>query len=73
MDRLPASPLIQRAIAIAETKIGLIELADRLRAAPETVQAWRAGLSSMPQTKFLLLVDVLTALEPAWEDWDNKE
>ena len=71
MKRLPASPLISRAFDIAEKRLGINELCHRL-AAPETaVRAWRLGHSTMPEYKFLRLVDILTELDPSWTEWDE--
>lgn len=49
-----------------------MEVAARLRATVGSVEAWRDALATMPERKFLTLVDVLTSLEPSWADWDNK-
>ena len=73
MKRLPASPLIARSLEIAEKKLGSRELAARLGAAEDTVRAWRDGHATMPQYKFLRLVDILTELDPSWQDWDNEQ
>jgi len=51
-------------------ELGIIEVALRLRTTPELVQSWMDG-AEMPQKKFLMLVDVLVALDPGWEDWDS--
>jgi hypothetical protein len=72
MNRLPASPLIARALEIAEKKIGMDELSRRLNAPDSIVRAWRDGHATMPEYKFLSLVDVLTELDPSWKDWDSK-
>ena len=47
------------------------ELVWRLQAAEETIRAWRDGHATMPQYKFLRLVDILTELDPSWRDWDR--
>jgi len=73
MKRLPASPLIARSLEIAEKHLGMRELAWRLHSAEDTIRAWREGHATMPQYKFLRLVDVLTELDPSWQDWDNKQ
>jgi len=72
MNRMPANPLIRRALAVAERRLGIEELAARLTAHHTTVAAWRDGHATMPERKFLLLVDVLTELDPTWDDWDGK-
>jgi CheY-like chemotaxis protein len=68
MNRLPASPLVKRALDIAEKHLGLQELCARLGAHEMSVQSWRFGHAEMPHQKFLLLVDLLTQLEPRWSD-----
>lgn len=45
-------------------------LAERLRADPDTIRACRYGQASMPERKFLKLVDVLTDLDVAWQTRD---
>lgn len=71
MRRLPASPLIERALQIAERRLGLEELSRRLVAPETTIRAWRLGYASMPEYKFLRLVDLLTELDPSWLDSDK--
>jgi len=68
MNRLPASPLITRGLEIAEKRLGIEELAKRLGAAETSIRAWRFGHATMPEYKFLRLVDILTVLDPAWTD-----
>jgi len=71
VKRLAASPLITRALDVAEKRLGMDELCHRL-AAPETlVRAWRLGQAAMPEYKFLRLVDILTELDPSWTEWDD--
>jgi hypothetical protein len=72
MKRLPASPLIARSLEIAEKKLGMRELSWRMQATEETLRAWRDGHATMPQYKFLRLVDILTELDPTWQDWDKE-
>jgi hypothetical protein len=67
MNRLPASPLITRALAIAEQRLGMHELAARLGAAPDTIRIWRYGQASMPERKFLKLIDIITELDVDWQ------
>ena len=67
------SPLISRALEIAERILGTDELCRRLRATHESVRAWRAGMATMPQYKFLQLVDLLTELDPAWRNSDDAQ
>lgn len=68
MKRLPVSPLISRAIDVAEKHLGMDELAQKLVAPPSAIEAWRAGLATMPDRKFLKLVDILNELVPDWTD-----
>ena len=71
MKRLAASPLITRALDVAEKRLGIEELCYRL-AAPETsVRAWQVGHATMPEYKFLRLVDILTDLDPSWTELDE--
>ena len=71
MNRLPASPLVMRAISVVERKIGIAELAVRLKVPEDLVKAWRDGHATMPERKFLMLVDVLNHIVPSWETWDQ--
>ena len=71
MNRLPASPLITRALIVAEKHLGLAELSRRMVVPEATIHAWRAGHATMPEYKFLRLVDILTELDPSWTDWDE--
>jgi len=64
------SPLVSRVLGVCVRELGIIEVALRLRTTPELVQSWMDG-AEMPQKKFLMLVDVLVALDPGWEDWDS--
>lgn len=68
MNRLPASPLISRALEIAEKHLGIEELSTRLGEPTTTVRAWRFGHATMPDHKFLTLVDILNELDPHWTD-----
>ena len=62
MNRLPASPLIARALEIAEKRLGMKELSERLGSPESSIEAWRMGHATMPENKFLTLVDLLTEL-----------
>jgi DNA-binding transcriptional regulator YiaG len=62
-----------RAISVVERKIGITELAARLKVPEDTLRAWRDGHATMPERKFLMLIDVLTELVPTWDDWDQRE
>jgi hypothetical protein len=68
MNRLPASPLISKGLEIAEKYLGMEELCRRLGAPDSTIKAWRFGHATMPERKFLLLVDILMELDPNWTD-----
>jgi hypothetical protein len=68
MNRLPTSPLIARGLEIAEKHLGIEELSKRLGVHESTVRAWRFGHATMPEYKFLRLVDILTDLDPNWTD-----
>jgi hypothetical protein len=73
MRRLPTSPLIARALDVAEKRLGMRELCRRL-VAPETmIRAWHLGHTAMPKYKFLQLVDLLAELDPSWKDWDGAQ
>lgn len=68
MNRIPSSPLIMRGLAIAERYLGMAELEIRLGAPASLILAWRNGHATMPERKFLKLVDILTDLDPDWQD-----
>ena len=70
MNRLPAPPHISLGLSIAEKRLGLEELSRRLDASETTIRAWQSGDVSMPEHKFLQLVDVLLAIDRRWLD-DN--
>ncbi len=71
MNRIAANPMVMRALGLAEEKLGLQQLSQRLSTPGVTVQAWRDGHAVMPQHRFLRLVDLLTALDPDWAAEDN--
>lgn len=68
MNRLPTSPLIIKGLEIAEKHLGIEELAVELGAPATLIQAWRMGHATMPERKFLKLVDILSAIDPSWTD-----
>ena len=70
MNRLPGNPLIARALEIAEKRLGIAELSRRLQVPDTTVRAWRFGHETMQAKKFLELVDILTELDPSWNEWN---
>jgi hypothetical protein len=68
MNRLPVSPLITKGLDIAEKHLGIEELSRRLTVSDMTIRAWRFGHVTMPDAKFLQLVDILVTLDPNWTD-----
>ena len=68
MNRMPASPVISKGLEIAEKHLGIVELAKRLHTVPSIIHAWRLGHDTMPEYKFLALVDILSGLEPDWTE-----
>ena len=64
MKRLPVSPLIERALGVAQRHLGHEELARRLQASPALIHDWTMGAVDIPEASFLLLVDILAELEP---------
>ena len=57
-----------KGLEIAEKRLGMEELSRRLGAPEPTIRAWRFGHATMPEYKFLRLVDILTELDPDWTD-----
>jgi DNA-binding transcriptional regulator YiaG len=43
------------------------ELAARLGATSDTIRIWRNGHASMPERKFLKLIDIITDLDVDWQ------
>jgi len=70
MNRLPVSPLITRALDVAEKRLGVKELSERLGSPERSIHAWRMGHTTMPESKFLKLVDILTDLAVTWDEWN---
>ena len=68
MNRMPASPVICKGLEIAEKHLGIVVLAKRLHTVPSIIHAWRSGHDTMPEYKFLALVDIVAALEPEWTE-----
>jgi hypothetical protein len=68
MNRLPTSPLITKGLEIAENRLGIDQLSERLGVPAALVRAWRFGHAAMPEKDFLTLVDILTELVPGWID-----
>lgn len=71
MKRVEPSPLISRTLEVVEKKIGIQELCLRLGSPEHLIRAWLLGHASMPEYKFLRLVDLLTELDATWTDWDE--
>ena len=42
----------------------------RLGSPATSIEAWRSGHATMPEYKFLQLVDLLTELDPSWNEWN---
>jgi len=68
MQRLPASPLITRALEVAQTHLGAADLCKRLNVTETMIGAWAAGHATMPEHTFLRLVDILMDLDPRWSE-----
>lgn len=68
---MSVSPLISRALEVAEKHLGTEELCRRLVVPEDSIRAWKLGNATMPQYKFLRLVDILTELDPGWKEWDD--
>ena len=68
MDRLAISPIVGRALDVAETHLGMAELSDLLQAPAPLIRTWQRGHSQMPQKDFLRLVDILVEIAPNWAD-----
>jgi hypothetical protein len=72
MNRIAASPLVTRGLEIAEKRLGMDELCRQLNVSESSIRAWMLGHATMPEYKFLRLVDILTELEPQWIDKAEK-
>ena len=70
MNRLPVSPLVMRALAVAEKRLGISQLCHRLDAPEAVVRAWQSGAIEMPDKDFLRLIDIVIDLEPDF--WARK-
>lgn len=66
MSRMPVSPLVARGLELAEKRLGILELSVRLGSPAESIKAWRLGHATMPERKFMVLVEMLTELDPGW-------
>jgi CheY-like chemotaxis protein len=71
LNRLPVNPLVMRGLRVAEEELGLDALARSLGVPAGTIDDWRMGLATMPQPKFLELVDLLSGIDPSWKRADR--
>jgi hypothetical protein len=55
-------------VKVGIKRLGRDELAKRLKAAPELVDAWANGHATLPDRKALLLVDLLDELDALGEE-----
>jgi hypothetical protein len=60
---MPDSQFTARVLERALKALGPKELSTRLQAPPELIQAWINGHATMPERKFLRLVDVLGEID----------
>ncbi len=61
---MPAREVMAQALERALKALGPDELSSRLKAPPELIQTWINGHATMPERKFLQLVDVLDEIDP---------
>jgi transcriptional regulator with XRE-family HTH domain len=73
MSARPPSPLIARGLEAAEQRLGADQLAKRLGVSQRAIAAWRLGNATMPESKFLKLVKILTQLGIPWPEWETKD
>jgi transcriptional regulator with XRE-family HTH domain len=59
-----------RALAVAEKRLGIEELCQRLGVAEAVIRSWQIGVTEMPDKDFLRLIDIITDVEP--EFWGRK-
>ena len=57
---------------MAEKHLGIDELCRRLVVPESLIRSWEMGTATMPEYKFLRLVDIITELDPSWIDWDEQ-
>jgi hypothetical protein len=60
---MPDREVMARALERALKALGPDDLSVRLQAPPELIQTWINGHATMPERKFLRLVDLLDELE----------
>jgi hypothetical protein len=70
MKRMTRSPLIARALDVAEKYLGRTELSRRMGVSDAIIQAWRGGYLGMSNSDFLRLIDIITSLDVRWEEWN---
>ena len=58
--------LVRLALQEAEKKLGFDKRASRLKARDTTLRAWRDGHSAIPQSKFIILVELMSEVDPNW-------
>ena len=73
MKRMTTSPLIDRALDVAEKHLGMAELSRRMGVPETTIQAWRGHHLAMPQSDFMRLIDIITGLEVRWSEWNPEQ
>ncbi len=61
---MPDREIMAKALERALKALGPDELSSRLKVPPELIQTWINGHATMPERKFLRLVDVLDEIEP---------
>lgn len=70
MQRMTRSPLIARALDVAEKYLGTTELSRRMGVSEAIIQAWRRDHLPMSNSDFLRLIDIITSLDVRWEEWN---
>jgi hypothetical protein len=59
-----------RAIALAEKRLGIEALCQRMGVPEATIRAWQSGAVEMPNKDFLRLFDIVIDIEPHF--WARK-
>ena len=59
-----------RALAVAEKRLGIEELCQRLGVPETVIRSWQIGVTEMPDKDFLRLIDIITDVEPDF--WGRK-
>ena len=60
---MPDTEVMARALERALKALGPDELSTRLQAPPELIQTWINGHATMPERKFLRLIDLLDEIQ----------